>query len=122
MKIVRAMMVAALPVLGACASGGQATGAGGPERVEVVVENNFTPPTIATIYIAQSGGTRTHLGTVVPLQTRRMRYNTGSIGGHYRLIAEVGNQQVATQLLPLQGGEVVEWQLNSGAAFIRQPR
>ena len=111
---------------GASASGGGSVGRGdgsdpGPSSREVgiVVENNLMPSTAVTVYAVATQGSRRLLGTVPPGTTRRLRFQASTLLERYRFVASLGlNRDIASNPLPLSGGETVRWQLNTNSAFI----
>ena len=111
MRTIRMLAMAlAVPLLGACVSGGRT--AGSQDLTTVVVENNLSPPTQVTVYASSSLGDRTRVGVVPPGATRPLRFPAGIGSGQIRLIAlGDGGRQVASQPIPLRGGERVTWSL-----------
>jgi hypothetical protein len=106
---------------GACASGTggavETNGAGGDGTVVEVSNHNWADVNVYTVQL----GTRTRLGTVVSMTTRRFTLpaQTRLAGGGLRLMASpIGsNRSHVTDLILVDHGDRIEWNLENSLAL-----
>lgn len=121
MRILRVLMLVALPLLAACAAGGgQATPSG--DEVVVQVENNIRPYRDVTVRIVTPTGLRQLLGSANPGRTTTLRYRGSIIQDNYRLVAQIqeGEEIISQPFVPFPGARVV-WSLPQNGLSVYAP-
>jgi hypothetical protein len=116
------LMLAALLVLSACASGG-AREEGTGETLDITVHNNLIPPTILTISLVPTSGPERNLGEAWSSRSTDFRYNGLAPRGQYRLVARsTNNRAMASEILVLDGVLALEWSLQANRVTILRTR
>jgi hypothetical protein len=124
-RLVRVALLV-MGVIWVAACSGNQPGADQPRQAEemviVSVNNNLTIPTPLTIFMISEAERRVLLGTVGAARSQTFRFRNPNILGRYRLRAERSgrNDAVQSQLLTLQGGEQLDWDLRSNVVRTQQ--
>lgn len=114
-RLVRKVVLIAMPLLAACATGAPREGSGSP-RVNTVLEvqNNLLPPRGVTIRVISAGGPRTVLGVVPTGRTVEFEYEQPGFQGIYYFVAEIdGGASVRSSNVTLRDGTKWEWTLQT---------
>lgn len=94
-------------------------GGGGDANVTIVVNNNLSPPTDASVWIVPQGTRQTLLGSVAPGQRTSLRYVHRRGITHYRLRARpTGGREIVSNQFSLQPGDEVRWELSANVAIV----
>jgi hypothetical protein len=118
----KTLILAALVLVGACASGPREE-EGPRETLDITVHNNLIPPTILTISLVPTSGPERNLGEAWGSRSTDFRYNGLAPRGQYRLLARgTGNRAMASEVLVLDGVLALEWTLQSNRVTILRTR
>ena len=96
----------------ACAAGADPMMDGlDPEQSYVVVDNQNTTISSATIFLYPETGVRQMLGTVTMNEEKAFEVNQ-DVNTQFRLVAEAGVDELSSRTFTLTQGDVVEWNLD----------
>ena len=115
------LMLAAVLLLGACASNQAGTAGGGSFVVRV--NNNLVPPIVVTVSLQPAGGPERILGQAWTNRTTDLRYNGLAPQGEYRLVARTtDNRAMASEIMVLDNVAALEWSLQSNLVTVLSTR
>jgi hypothetical protein len=111
-----ALLVLALPLLGACSL----LGRGSPgETVTLEINNNLAVPAALSVYAYSDVGSRQLIGSVSPDRQAVLRFHAAHITGNYRFVAVVRRgSQLVSNPVSLNGGETVTWELRNNVLLV----
>lgn len=119
----RTLAVAAATLFAAgCASAGQEDPefTSGTQDGIVVVDNTNTTMGAATIYLVPENGVRDQLGTVNPNDEATFTVDP-DVGFRYRLMAEVGVDELVSREFTFTENSTVEWDLYTNTVSFSEP-